>query len=166
MKLYRIASKPYSEWTSAISGYGAWRYGARWNSAGKWMLYTSDALTLAAWETLVHCDQRSFVHTRMVITMTVPDEAVLELHLGDLPQNWQDMPYSVSARAIGDAWLEENTSLGLRVPSVIFPDAPEKNILINPKHPDFTELLQHVSTQTFQFDPRLNVFSSQHKSTQ
>ena len=157
MRLYRIAGEKHSAWDSAISGYGAWRFGARWNSPGQYLVYTSDTQTLAAFETLVHCDELSFRQSRMVVTLEIPDEAVLQLNLSDVPEHWVDMPYSQAARAIGDAWLLEQASVGLRVPSVIFPQASERNVLLNPAHPDFSRLVQPVSTERFVFDERIRL---------
>lgn len=140
-----------------MSGYGAWRFGARWNSPGQYLVYTSDTQTLAAFETLVHCDELSFRQSRMVVTLEIPDDGVLQLNLSDLPENWVDMPYSQAARAIGDAWLLEQASVGLSVPSVIFPQADERNVLLNPAHPDFSSLVQHLSTERFVFDERIRL---------
>jgi RES domain-containing protein len=157
LKLYRIAGEKHSAWDSAVSGYGAWRFGARWNSPGQYMVYTSDTQTLAAFETLVHCDELSFRQSRMVVTLEIPDEAVLQLNLADLPENWIDMPYSQSARAIGDAWLTDQASVGLSVPSVIFPRVHERNVLLNPGHPEFSSLVTYVSTERFVFDERIRL---------
>ena len=140
-----------------MSGYGAWRFGARWNSPGQYMTYTSDTQTLAAFETLVHCNELNFRQSRMVITLEINDGAVLKLNLEDLPTNWVDMPYSQAARAIGDTWLSERVSVGLSVPSVIFPQASERNVLLNPSQPEFSRMVQHVSTERFAFDGRIQL---------
>ena len=140
-----------------MSGYGAWRFGARWNSPGQYLVYTSDTQTLAAFETLVHCDELSFRQSRMVVTLEIPDEAVLQLNLSDVPEHWIDMPYSQAARAIGDAWLSERASVGLSVPSVIFPETAERNVLLNPAHPDFAKVMKYVATERFVFDERIQL---------
>ncbi len=142
-----------------MSGYGAWRYGARWNSPGQYMVYTSDSLTLASWETLVHCNETSFRQSRKVLTLELPDEMVLFLNLKDLPENWVDMPYSLAARAIGDAWLTGLDSVGLSVPSVIFPQTTERNVLLNPSHPLFSRLVKLISIDQFIFDSRIRLQS-------
>ena len=157
MKLYSIAGEKHAGWDSAMNGYGAWRFGARWNSPGQYMVYTSDTQTLAAFETLVHCDELSFRQSRMVITLEIDDAAVLTLQRADLPENWIDMPYSQAARAIGDSWLSEGVSVGLSVPSVIFPKAAERNVLLNPTHPNFSSVVKHVSTDRFVFDERIQL---------
>jgi RES domain-containing protein len=82
---------------------------------------------------------------------------VLQLNLADLPENWIDMPYSQSARAIGDAWLTDQASVGLSVPSVIFPRVHERNVLLNPGHPEFSSLVTYVSTERFVFDERIRL---------
>jgi RES domain-containing protein len=48
----------------------------------------------------------------------------------DLPKNWQAQ--LEVTRDLGTAWLEENESVLLRVPSVIVPETV--NLLLNPSH--------------------------------
>lgn len=57
----------------------------------------------------------------------------------DLPKEWNARPYTVASQRIGDAWVRENQSLVLKVPSVVVP--PEHNYLINPRHPDADTLI-------------------------
>ncbi|NBB87146.1 MAG: RES domain-containing protein, partial [Bacteroidetes bacterium] len=65
---------------------------------------------------------------------------------------WDDRPYGRASQAWGDTWIREQTSLALKVPSVVEP--LESNYLINPGHPEVNRL--DVGTPTpLSLDPRL-----------
>ena len=53
---------------------------------------------------------------------------------------------------IGQAWIRENESVILQVPSSIIDE--EVNYLLNPDHRDF-EQIKVIKTQSFVFDKRL-----------
>ncbi len=53
---------------------------------------------------------------------------------------------------MGDNWFGSGATAILAVPSVVIP--LEYNYLINPSHPDFTQLTVGVP-QPFELDPRL-----------
>jgi RES domain-containing protein len=69
-----------------------------------------------------------------------------------LPVGWDAVPDGGAVRAIGDAWLASGSSLALEVPSVLSNE--EKNILIDPSHPDFPRMTFGAPV-AFSFDPRL-----------
>ena len=83
------------------------------------------------------------------------DDAVDLVHVADilggpLPGNWaSDHGHT---RPLGTAWLSERKAVALVVPSVIIP--LERNILLNPEHPDF-ERVAMIACNPFFFDPRL-----------
>ncbi len=55
-------------------------------------------------------------------------------------------------QAFGDAWLREQRTLVLLVPSVIVPESP--NLLLNPAHPAAVGA-RIAKTRPFEFDRRL-----------
>ena len=61
-------------------------------------------------------------------------------------------PDGVQMKAIRKA-LVSCASLGLWVPSVVEPQ--ERNLLINPAHPQYTSITVVTETLNFEFDPRL-----------
>jgi RES domain-containing protein len=63
---------------------------------------------------------------------------VLEKEEADLPEDWDKRPYGSASQKVGNAWIESEASLVLRVPSVVEPR--EYNYLIHPKHPEIGEL--------------------------
>jgi RES domain-containing protein len=124
---------------TAFDGEGARIYGGRWNSPGKRMVYTSGSLALAALETLVHLD----------VALPLPRFLAFSLQLSandiasaDLPVSYSlngPLPDLTETRRLGDAWLDAGRHLALSVPSAIIPQ--EFNLLINPLHPRFTDLV-------------------------
>ena len=54
ISIWRISKRKYA--TTAFNGEGARRFGGRWNSKGKSVVYTSATLSLAALETFVHME--------------------------------------------------------------------------------------------------------------
>jgi len=84
---------------------------------------------------------------------TLPNSIAVErIEVSDLPKNWRDYPAPPELQAIGTEWILALTSLVLVVPSAINP--LEKNILLNPAHPDMS-VLKIDAGQPFQFDPRM-----------
>lgn len=116
------------------------------------MVYSSSSLSLAALETLVHADRRRFERDYVTFKLHLPEELILELSEHDLPEDWQARAVSEGARRIGDIWAETRASVALSVPSVIVPN--ERNYLLNPLHPRFSELVINPP-EAFRFDARL-----------
>lgn len=134
MRVFRICAPQFVG--VALSGEGAARAGARWNSLGVRMGYTASSVSLALLELLVHVDRENVPTNRRLLTFEVPDNAVTRLK--ELPDGWDALPYSSSVRACGDGWVARATSLALLVPSVVA--RHESNILVNPNHARFHEV--------------------------
>lgn len=56
-------------------------------------------------------------------------------------------------RETGDAWLSRGSSLGIWVPSFVEP--LERNLLLNPMHPQYARIRLTVERNPFEFDPRM-----------
>jgi len=69
-----------------------------------------------------------------------------------LPSYWYKTSMAPSCRILGDQWIESGSSLLLSIPSAIIRD--ETNVLINPAHPEFSEVSVHEIVD-FEFDKRL-----------
>lgn len=134
MQVFRITDARFI--ADPLSGLGAALAGARWNSKGTRMGYTSSSRALAMMELLVHVGRDNVPATKVLLTIEIPDKAVVDLM--PLPSGWDALPYRSSVQAVGDAWIASGSSLALRVPSVIIPD--EFNVLINPGHADFRKI--------------------------
>ncbi|MGH2372057.1 MAG: RES family NAD+ phosphorylase [bacterium] len=137
---------------SAWDGEGARTNGGRWNSPGVGVVYTSESLSLALVEVLVHLQESAVLPAYSAIRVEIDDPLITSIELSDLPPNWRDFPAPPETRAIGDRWVSERRSVVLRVPSAVVPS--ESNYVLNPGHADFG-LLRISPSVPFPFDPRL-----------
>ena len=153
MRVWRIYDKGLTL-DQTISGWGAFAYGGRWNSEGLYVVYTSECLSLAAFEKLVHIeDEEALITNYLKLSIEIPDELVEEYPLEEPPDGWQSLVDNTDAQAIGDEWLQNpDAPLALKVPSVVIPE--ESNILVNPKH-DLWGRLEISDPSDFNFDSRL-----------
>jgi len=124
------------------------------------MAYTSTTLTLSMTEFLAHVnidDLDPDTPPELVyVRATLPESAVVTIKQirAALPSGWDDVPAPAVDAALGDEWIRNGRSLGLLVPSVHIPiETPERNVLINPMHPDFARVTCTVNE--FAYDRRL-----------
>ena len=103
-------------------------------------------------EVLVHANLSVPPKNHRVVRITIPDSMKIEsMRPPDLiGWNSEDL---VTSREFGDAWLKEQRTAVLRVPSVIT-EGRESNILINPLHPQF-DLILASGPETIHWDMRL-----------
>lgn len=147
---WRIVPSPFAG--SAFDGEGARIYGGRWNSVGVSMVYASQHKSLAALETRVHIESTSKRKRYSCIGFHFDESLMKVLSNRDLPKGWNKEPSPPSVKRIGDDWVKSGDSVILAVPSVIV--AGELNLLINPKHPDFSKI-EIDKPADFVFDERL-----------
>ena len=137
----------------AYDGEGARRAGGRWNSKGTCVLYMSENRSLSVLEVLVHLTD-TLPNKFALGSAEIPDEISCEIvRDSDLPATWQTLNVSEqhATRRIGDGWIESLRSAVLLVPSVV---TGERNVLINPEHPDFRSIT-FADPVPFSFDLRL-----------
>jgi RES domain-containing protein len=125
---------------------GALLRDGRWHSAGTPVIYAAEHISLAVLETLIHAGGRR-IPPRVITQINIPDTLRIE------SASWMDTPASQS---FGDAWVAEQRSPVLRVPSIGV-NQMESNFLFNPHHPDFSKVT-HAKTRPFAFDPRFILF--------
>jgi RES domain-containing protein len=136
---WRVCREPFAD----LSGEGARRYGGRWNSAGRPLVYTASSAALAVLEVRVNLD--------LPLELLPEDYLLVTIDLGDLaPEEVTSMP--VASQAFGDAWLRGKRTAVLQVPSVIVPES--SNLLLNPVHPDAADVVI-IQRRRFTFDHRL-----------
>jgi RES domain-containing protein len=142
---------------TAFSGAGAFRYGGRWNSPGRYAVYASNSLSTAALEILVHAGTPDAIPLdELAIQVVIPiDIAQLRISLSDLPNDWQELNHP-ACLALGDTWISENRTAVLDVPSAVVPQ--DRNVVLNPKHPDFARIDTSDPGTPFRWDPRLISF--------
>lgn len=150
VRAWRIVKARYA--AAAFDGEGARLHGGRWNSPGTPMVYTADSPALAALELLVGLDDAAFLPGFVLRTVEIPESEVEALDPARLPANWQANPAPRALPRIGDDWVRAGRSVALRVPSAVVPQ--QTNLLLNPRHPDFTALRFGVP-ESFRLDTRL-----------
>lgn len=149
MQAYRLCRARYS----AYDGEGAWRAGGRWNSKGTRVLYMSENRSLSILEVLVHLTD-TLPDKYVLGSAQIPDDLLCEtVNECDLPPNWSTLTVrnQNATREIGDLWVQSQRSAILLVPSVV---VGEKNLILNPEHPDM-DRIQFLEPVPFTFDARL-----------
>lgn len=120
--------------------------GGRWNPIGTPMLYTSEHLSLACLEVLVHVDKGQLPRDYVWSKAELPGMPEM-MGAGNMQ--------SISAcQAVGGDWIRDAKQLAVRVPSVVIPE--EFNVLVNPNHNAYDALVWS-EPRPFRFDPRLFV---------
>lgn len=139
MLAWRLSRVPFAD----LSGEGARRYGGRWNRPGRPVVYAASSAALAVLEVRVHLD--------LPPELLPDDYLLLTIDTGDLAiEEVVGLPDDPAA--FGDAWLRDQRSPVLQVPSLIVPES--SNILFNPAHPDAGRA-GIVARRRFVFDRRL-----------
>src|SRR5258707_5222079 len=150
MRVYRLGAVPFARTRkAAFSGDGVLQASERWHAAGHLIVYTAQSLSLAALEILVHLKQTNNIQPFCAYSAEIPDALILKPD--PLPPRWRSR-IGVSRR-FGDTWLEAKTSPALLVPSVITPG--ERNVLLNPAHPQFSPQWILTGPIAYTFDLRL-----------
>lgn len=150
MEVFRLSRKKHS---GSLSGKGAAIMGARWNSIGVELVYTSLNRSLAMAEVAVHFSLATMPDDYVIMTISIPEKISIEkINASDLPDDWNTFPHSTFTQAIGDKFVSENKNCLLQVPSAI--TSGDFNILINVKHPEFSKI-KIVDVQAFPFDKRI-----------
>ncbi|MBO0947379.1 RES family NAD+ phosphorylase [Fibrella forsythiae] len=147
MEVYRITRAIYTAQLVASGG------SARWNTRGRFVIYTAGSRALACLENVVHRSGEGLQDLFRVMVINVPDTLPVEtITLVDLPPDWSDYQNYDICQALGESWLRRGATPVMRVPSAIVPQ--EWNYLLNPAHPLFADI-RLLRTEAFAFDPRL-----------
>ena len=151
MMVWRILRSKFR--SSAFTVHGAEKTGGRWNYKGYPLVFGSENLSLAALELFVHVSPGMMPDDMISICGTLPDAiSTMEILESQLPSNWRSYPAPARLQEIGTDWLLGESSLVFIVPSAI--NAQEKNIHLNPAHPEM-KYLKISSVRPFHFDPRM-----------
>lgn len=105
----------------------------RWNTASAPMIYAAEHYSTAVLEKLVH-GSGQLPPNQHYIRITIPRGTSYEIFDPASLPGWDSFPPGVSME-FGSRWCLELRSLVLMVPSVVA--RMERNLLINPAHPDF-----------------------------
>ncbi|MEO7673020.1 MAG: RES family NAD+ phosphorylase [Pyrinomonadaceae bacterium] len=150
METFRISREKYA---TTLSGSGAAIRGARWNSAGVEIIYTSANRSLAMAEVAVHLNLSTLQNDYVMLTIYLPDDIEIQ-KLSDkaLPSDWNSFPHDPATRKIGDRFIADGKYCILRVPSAV--TKGDHNFLINPHHAEF-DRIRITSLDKFPFDERI-----------
>lgn len=126
MIVYRVAHKDY---INDLEGTGARLFGGRWNCINTPCIYTSEHISLAVLEKLVHAKVPENMQQIALLKIELPkDDRLFHINAEKLNASWtQDVNYT---QWLGGQLLEDSSILAFTVPSVIIPE--ERNIIINP----------------------------------
>jgi RES domain-containing protein len=152
MRLWRLSSLRHAG--EFDGGYGLFNDG-RWNTRGRAVTYCCTVPSLAVLEKRVHVGDFGLLPPQAIVEYDVPDDAPARtIALDDLPSGWTER--QTHTQHLGDEWLDAAKETLLVVPSVIMPlaHAPDRNVLINHRHPH-TARIAVISTTLFTLDPRL-----------
>ena len=151
---FRIATEAPSFQANDLSGEGARLSGGRWNPPGLAVVYASSTASLACLESLVHLNN-TLPLNRYLVAITLSDGLIKRASKFDVKKGiaWDAKPAGRTSIAWGGQWLAAARSLCALVPSVVVPE--ELNLLINPAHPDITQVSAKV-LRRWTFDARLS----------
>jgi len=150
MEAYRLSREKFA---ATLSGKGAALKGARWNSIGVELIYTSSNRSLAMAEVAVHFTLATLPSDYMIITIFIPDNiSIQKLNNADLPTNWNTFPHPSTTQTIGDQFITDNKFCVLQIPSAV--TQGDFNLLINPNHPDFKRI-KIIAIEKYPFDNRI-----------
>ncbi len=121
-----------------MDGGGAFRFGGRWNSPGRHVIYAGVGFATAMLEKLVRTRIGRVPMRQQVAEIFLPAHvATEEIGPAELP-GWNDPGYMASLD-FGNDWYDSRRSAALIVPSVPAMGY-ERNLLLNPLHADFGEI--------------------------
>lgn len=149
--LWRIAATTPKYAANDLSGTGAKNTGGRWNPIGLAVTYTSENISLAVHETIVHLRSGGLPLNRYLVRVDVPDDVWAARQVLSPPVGWDATPAGMISIQAGETWLLGQSTALLVVPSVIVPE--ESNVLINPQHPDTARIVATV-LRKWHYDPR------------
>jgi len=135
-----------------LNGQGGIEFSARWNTAGRPLVYLAGSPAGAMLEVLVHLEVEpdDLPDAYTLLQIVVPGSAAIEdLVVPDAPDWKSDVALT---RGLGDAWLMTTNAPLARVPSSIMPET--WNYLLNPLHPDAQQIVIANATAAY-FDWRL-----------
>ena len=150
MEVFRLSREKFS---GSLAGKGAALKGARWNSIGSELIYTSANRSLAMAEVAVHFSLATMPGDYLMMTIYIPDDISNDkINISDLPADWNTFPHHVSTQVIGDLFTARNKFCVLQVPSSV--TKGDYNYLINPNHSEFFRI-KILETELFPFDKRV-----------
>ena len=134
-----------------LAGTGGLRAPGRWHERGMPVIYLAESPAGALLEACVHTSANDVPPNYTLLGVEADARVSLEhLDVSTLPADW--IKRLEVTREIGTAWLREQRSCLLRIPSALVPAT--FNVMLNPLHVD-AQWLRIKSTVKYPFDPRI-----------
>ena len=150
MIVYRLGNEKYKD---DLSGKGAEKAGARWNSKGHALVYASESRALCTTEIAVRTPLGNLPVNYHLTSIEIPSTIEIpEIKISDLPPDWKSIPHPNSTQLIGDKFIADGKYLVIKVPSAVVQG--DFNFLINPAHKLIAKI-KVIKTELFEFDERL-----------
>ena len=149
MRFWRVYQPHRSQ---PLDGVGAERYGGRWNPVGLAAVYGASSRSLAMLEVLAHLEAGQRSHQFAMVEFEVDARKLPSFQVSNLPKGWDQHPAGTPSQHFGKMQFNRRF-LGFRVPSLVVPQ--EQNVVIFPRHADFSRIRVIRSQEPFLFDPRL-----------
>ena len=115
---------------------------ARWNSRGRHIIYAAEHYATALLEKVAQLNSARIPRSLVYVRIQVPENASVEEVLPRNLPGW-DAEDRKNSQRFGDSWYDGRRSLILLVPSLAAPGL-ERNVLINPRHPEFGNVTTSV----------------------
>ena len=151
MFVYRVGRTKYSK---DLSGEGARLNGGRWNHILIPCIYTSESRALAVLEYTVNVNIDEIPRSLSITTIEIPDTAIREIKLKELPGNWMAAPAPASTKDFGTNLLTQSASKVLKIPSAVIPQ--EFNYILNPKNAGAKDF-KIIKVEDFVYDVRIKM---------
>jgi RES domain-containing protein len=150
VRVWRICRRRHAR--TPLTGRGGLACSGRWHFRGRLVVYTSEHLSLAALEVLVHVDPDLAPDDLVAVGIDVPEDLAREtIEEAKLPRKWRGYPAPSVLQRLGSEWLDGGRTPLLEVPSALVPQ--ERNLLINPAHPG-ARRIRVACRERFTLDPR------------
>lgn len=149
MIIYRLVRTTFKD---DLTGQGAYLYGGRWNSNGKYAIYCTEHISLAILEIVVNTERNTapILPSYHLLEFSISENDIYEIDRTILKKKWRgDLEYT---RFIGDQFLQSKSKMVLKIPSAVVPE--ENNFLLNPSAENFHKLKIQKSTP-YNLDKRL-----------
>lgn len=132
--------------------YGSTLAPGRWHvTGGRTVIYCGSSRAICQLEKRVHANGARPKNQALFRLVLPKASKVITAESFGLDPQWQ--ADEAHTQKLGMDWLASDHSLALSVPSFVEP--LERNILLNPKHPDFQSVTLVIERHPFNFDERL-----------
>jgi RES domain-containing protein len=126
-----------------FSGLGGLFSSGRWNYLGNKSIYGSESIALCTLEWLSHHGLSVSGFSYYRYSFEIPAKLIAQFSVAKLPRHWDAVPATDLTRTFADKHLFARSKvLAMVVPSVVVPE--EKNIVINPLHDAFADVMKSV----------------------